>query len=153
MDEALLYRAIDDPAAAQRVSRRARERIVRKHRPVRVKARRHASKFAPRSETHCRHHPSTVLETLRPANGMDFGMLAFPVMAKKKRRVQSEDTFVEENVPERTPEALEEDAAGSVQSGDLQGLSDIPGADSESVRELLEEGQAFEAGIVSGVEN
>jgi len=38
------------------------------------------------------------------------------------------------------------------QSGDLQGLSDVDGADSESVDELLEEGNAFEAGIVEGVE-
>jgi len=39
------------------------------------------------------------------------------------------------------------------QSGDLQGLSDFEGADSESVEELLEEGNAFEAGIVMGVED
>jgi hypothetical protein len=39
------------------------------------------------------------------------------------------------------------------QSGDLQGLSNAAGADSESVDELLEEGNAFEAEIVEGVEN
>jgi hypothetical protein len=39
------------------------------------------------------------------------------------------------------------------QSGDLQGLSDVEEADSESVDELLEEGQSFEAEAVSGVEN
>jgi len=39
------------------------------------------------------------------------------------------------------------------QSGDLQGLSEVADADSESVDELLEEGQSLEAGIVSGVEN
>jgi hypothetical protein len=38
-------------------------------------------------------------------------------------------------------------------SGDLQGLSNAERADSESVDELLEEGNAFEAGIVSGVED
>jgi hypothetical protein len=38
------------------------------------------------------------------------------------------------------------------QSGDLQGLSDLEGADSESVDELLEEGNAFEADVVAGVE-
>jgi hypothetical protein len=42
------------------------------------------------------------------------------------------------------------DSAG--QSGDLQGLSNSEGADSESVDELIEEGNAFEAGIVEGVE-
>ena len=39
------------------------------------------------------------------------------------------------------------------QSGDLQGLSDVEGADSESVDELIEEGNAFEADVVAGVEN
>ena len=37
-------------------------------------------------------------------------------------------------------------------SGDLQGLSRTPGADSESVSELVEEGNPFEAEIVSGAE-
>ena len=39
------------------------------------------------------------------------------------------------------------------QSGDTEGLSREELAASESVEELLEEGQAFEAGVVSGVEN
>lgn len=39
------------------------------------------------------------------------------------------------------------------QSGDLQGLSDTEGAESESVDELLEEGNAFEAEVVKGVED
>lgn len=39
------------------------------------------------------------------------------------------------------------------QSGDTQGLSDVAEANSESVRELVEEGQFFEAEVISGVEN
>lgn len=39
------------------------------------------------------------------------------------------------------------------QSGDLQGLSNYARADAESVDELLEEGNAFEAEIVKGVED
>jgi len=39
------------------------------------------------------------------------------------------------------------------QSGDLQGLSNVERAGSESVDELLEEGNAFEADVVSGVES
>lgn len=39
------------------------------------------------------------------------------------------------------------------QSGDTQGLSSVAGADSESVLELIEEGQFFEAEAVAGVEN
>jgi hypothetical protein len=39
------------------------------------------------------------------------------------------------------------------QSGDTEGLSRSELADSESVEELVEEGQAFEAGVVEAVEN
>jgi len=39
------------------------------------------------------------------------------------------------------------------QSGDLQGLSNTESADSESVDELIEEGNAFEADVVAGVES
>ena len=49
--------------------------------------------------------------------------------------------------------ALEELEIISVeQSGDLQGLSNIECAGSESVDELLEEGNSFEAEVVMGVE-
>jgi hypothetical protein len=41
----------------------------------------------------------------------------------------------------------------SEQSGDLQGLSRLEAADSESVDELIEEGNAFEADVVAGVES
>ena len=43
------------------------------------------------------------------------------------------------------------DSAG--QSGDIQGLSDVAEAGSESVEELVEEGQSFEAEAISGVED
>lgn len=43
------------------------------------------------------------------------------------------------------------DSAG--QSGDLQQIPDVADADSESVEELLEEGNSFEAAAVYGVEN
>jgi hypothetical protein len=39
------------------------------------------------------------------------------------------------------------------QSGDTQGIAAGPDVDSESVEELLEEGQSFEAEVVEGVEN
>ena len=39
------------------------------------------------------------------------------------------------------------------QSGDTQGISTAAGMDSESVEELLEEGQTFEAEVLQGVEN
>jgi len=49
------------------------------------------------------------------------------------------------------PEGLAARSGG--QSGDLQGLSSLEGADSESVDQLLEEGNAFEAEAVKGVQD
>src|SRR5690348_15947394 len=46
---------------------------------------------------------------------------------------------------------LGSDSAG--QSGDIQQLPSVRDADSESVEELAEEGNAFEANAVSGVDN
>src|ERR1700722_7763686 len=48
------------------------------------------------------------------------------------------------------PQEIRAGSAG--QSGDLQGLSNVESADSESVDELIEEGNAFEADVVAGVE-
>ena len=67
--------------------------------------------------------------------------------AKKQVRGKSQtmDTVV------FAPEGLAARSGG--QSGDLQGLSSREGADSESVDELLEEGNTFEAGVVKGVQD
>ena len=59
-------------------------------------------------------------------------------------------------VNESTEDANEQQGLGPAsagQSGDLQGLSPVPDADSESVEELVEEGQALEADAVAGVED
>ena len=50
-----------------------------------------------------------------------------------------------------TPKGL--GARSGEQSGDLQGLSSLAGANSESVDELLEEGNSFEAEVVKGVQD
>ena len=58
-------------------------------------------------------------------------------------------------MPKRTKakrKKRKQQADSSTQSGDLQGLSRTEVADSESVSELVEEGNAFEADVVSGVE-
>ncbi len=69
--------------------------------------------------------------------------------SKKKIRVRGKSQIVDTLVFE--PKGLGPRSGG--QSGDLQGLSDLEGADSESVGELLEEGNAFEAEVVKGVED
>src|SRR6266446_3676360 len=69
--------------------------------------------------------------------------------ASKKKRVRGKSENVDTLVFE--PQGLGARSAG--QAGDLQGLSGIAGADSESVEELLEEGNAFEAEVVKGVQD
>ena len=69
--------------------------------------------------------------------------------APKKRNVRSKSQGVA--TVHFEPKGLEQNSGG--QSGDLQGLSNAASADSESVNELLEEGNAYEAEVVEGVEN
>ena len=66
---------------------------------------------------------------------------------KKQVREKSQSVDTVAFSPERPG------ARSGRQSGDLQGLSNVEGADSESVGELLEEGNAFEADVVTGVED
>jgi hypothetical protein len=71
-------------------------------------------------------------------------------MARKSRaKGRPVDEQFTEDVVEGQ-DGLGPDSAG--QSGDLQGLSSLADADSESVEELVEDGQALEAGIIDGVE-
>jgi hypothetical protein len=70
-------------------------------------------------------------------------------IATPKRKVRGKS----ENVNSVSYESKGLGARSGGQSGDLQGLSGIAGADSESVDELIEEGNAFEAEIVKGVED
>jgi N utilization substance protein A len=67
--------------------------------------------------------------------------------AKKRVRGKSETV----DTVRYAPEGLAARSGG--QSGDLQGLSNLAGANSESVDELLEEGNAFEAEAVKGVQD
>jgi hypothetical protein len=66
-----------------------------------------------------------------------------------KKRVRGKSQTVDTVVFAR--EGLAARSGG--QSGDLQGLSSLEGADSESVDELLEEGNSFEAEVVKGVQD
>jgi hypothetical protein len=84
---------------------------------------------------------STEVGSKKATGGKTAGVLTKQVGGKS----QSVDTVA--FVPERPG------ARSGEQAGDLQGLSNIQGADSESVDELLEEGNAFEADVVKGVED
>ena len=86
---------------------------------------------------------------------------SMPASAPNKARTKSKTASAAKKGTRRTRErrdtlAFSGETLGSrsgVQSGDLQGLSQNESVDSESVDELVEEGNAFEAGVVSGVED
>ena len=68
-----------------------------------------------------------------------------------RRKLRKDEVPI--NELERDPEAeeLASDSAG--QSGDAQGLSQIADADEESVEELAETDQAYEAEAMDGLED
>src|SRR5215467_9638026 len=66
---------------------------------------------------------------------------------KKAKKVAAKRRSAPREFPVKQPESQ----SGRL-AGDLQGLSHLEDAESESVAELVEEGNAFEAGILSGVE-
>jgi|SRR5579863_116527 len=74
----------------------------------------------------------------------------------RRRRARRPKLAVRGKRQGATIAAMEEKGLGpdtAGQAGDAQGLAHFAGADSESVEELAEEGQAFEAEVISGVEN
>ena len=66
----------------------------------------------------------------------------------KKRDDEGIRTY---DIVSTTKEGLGPDSAG--QSGDTQCLSDVAEADSESVEELVEAGQSYEAEVIAGIED
>jgi hypothetical protein len=75
--------------------------------------------------------------------------------AASGRTVSARNEVVPKKRPERSASGFSREVPERLsgeESGDLQGLSNVESADSESVDELIEEGNAFEAGVISGVE-
>jgi hypothetical protein len=77
-----------------------------------------------------------------------------PAAAKKPfKKAARRSSPPSSGLNEARPMAKGPGAGSAGQSGDLEGLSDVESADSESVEELVEEGQDFEAELVNAVEN
>jgi hypothetical protein len=110
-----------------------------------VKLTRRQTKNAPGKPAKKTAAPNKAAARKKSAKGATSGKTASvskPATRKKSQR-RSGSTFLREMPDPRSGE----------QSGDLQGLSDVELADSESVDELVEEGNALEAGVVMGVED
>jgi hypothetical protein len=118
------------PAAATRLKSGTRKKVAKKTPSKKPATRKGTSKKAKKARA------ATSTKTAKTA----------PASREKARS---------KNQGRRTPAFLDDTSSSRLenQAGDLQGLSDVESADSESVDELVEEGNAFEAGIVSGVED
>jgi hypothetical protein len=68
-----------------------------------------------------------------------------------RRKLRNDEVPIDELESDPEEEELASDSAG--QSGDAQGLSQIADVDEESVEELAETDQAYEAEVVEGVED
>ena len=73
--------------------------------------------------------------------------------AVRKRVVRPARSSSSRGLNEAAPTPRSPGAGSAGQSGDIEALSGIESADSESVEELVEEGQDFEAELVDAVEN
>jgi hypothetical protein len=76
--------------------------------------------------------------------------------ARRRRVRENEDVLGNQGI-QKVPLSAIRPKARSARvgggAGDYRGVSVVEGADSESPKELLEEGQTFESGVVSGVQN
>ena len=128
--------------------RKLKKTTAKKARPVKKRARKRVAKK--------KAAPKKVAEK-KPARKKAAVKTRIP---GKKRAGAKTESAARERAPGRN-QNLDADAFATQgmrsrsggQSGDLQGLSNIEGADSESVDELIEEGNAFEADVVAGVED
>ena len=71
-------------------------------------------------------------------------------MVKNKRSGRNEDNEAQLDELGNDPSQVGTDSAG--QSGDATGLSNVEDANEESVDELAETDQAYEANVIAGVE-
>jgi len=87
--------------------------------------------------------------TKKPAKKVSAKKAASRTSRASEKRVRGNKEVVDTLRPRFTRAS----APSGRNAGDLQGLSNVEGADSESVDELLDEGNAFEADAVRGVED
>jgi hypothetical protein len=137
--------------AAKRGSKKKTAKLKRTSAKKRNPARKAVAKKRPAKKATPKKKTAKKVDLKKPASRV----VALPkktvstktVQSPRKRAPRSGFNLDEDPI---TPQEMRSESAG--QSGDLQGLSDIENADSESVDELIEEGNAFEADAVMGVE-
>src|SRR3989442_11284318 len=92
---------------------------------------------------------TTQAKTTRPKNTTRAKKTIMPkkTVRAKKTTLAKKQARAKRRVTGRAVRYRGSGAETAGQSGDIQGLSHVAGVDSESVAELVEEGQAFEAGV------
>ena len=119
-----------------------KKQTTRKKSAKKTTPKRKARKRAPSKRTSAKRKPRRIKAASKRS-------LARQKKFSAKRKRVTSTGLVAETVPLRSGERPH---LGG-QAGDLQGLSNGPTANAESVEELLEEGNALEAEAIQGVEN
>jgi outer membrane biosynthesis protein TonB len=126
----------------------ARKKSARKKKPVSNK-----KKAAPKKKPVAKKKPAARQKPVKKASAKKAVAKKKPA-TKKKSAAKKATRGRQETINPISPSGRRGlGAASGGQSGDTQGLSRREFDDSESVEELLEEGQYMEAEAVSGVEN
>jgi hypothetical protein len=127
--------------------KRTKRKSTRSKKTIRKKAtatkKQAQKKKAPKKQARKKAAPTRAIAKTKASKKTIRAKPAETTPRETRRKTQGRNAFSQDTLGSRS--------AG--QSGDLQGLSDVEGADSESVEELVEEGNAFEAGVVTGVED
>ena len=127
-----------------------------KHKPKRIARKKTAAvkRKAPRAKSAAK--PKSAKKTAKKALKKTAKKKAAPektvLKSRSGRKIRTSVSAEREVRQEIRNRDLTTDTSFGRQSGDLQGLSRDEQADSESVDELVEEGNAFEADAVAGVE-
>lgn len=111
--------------------------------PKSARKKKTAPKKRPGASAVSKSKTKSLVKTVGPASTVKTAGANSGIRSRGKREIIDTVGFQPEDVGPRS--------AG--QSGDLQGISNVESADSESVDELLEEGNAFEATLIKGIQD
>ena len=133
--------------ATKKKTKKTKKNPVKSKRPVSKKA-------SKRKTTKKKPSRKAIAKKPAPKKAIAKNKLAKKPLGRKAGGTAAKTTVREERGPDATAFLREPRRSHSgEQSGDMQGLSRRARAGSESVDELMEEGNAFEAEVVQGVED
>jgi hypothetical protein len=141
------------PVAAKKIARRAKLALKKKAAPKKKVAVK--KKAAPKKNAAVKKN-AALKKNATPKQKAAPKKKAVVTKAVSQKKMTTTPAVVQRGSQSVETERLKRKGLGTragVGAGDYQGVSTVADVDSESAEELLEEGQAFEAGIVKGVED